>query len=356
MQNITLRKDKEIKTVKPILTQMELAKMLGISYATVNRALNGDDRVDEETRYHIKEMANRLGYHRNMVASSLVRRRTNMIGLVLCGTQNSFFGQIAGEIQAVAKDRNYHVLLADTRVDLDVETEALKSLLEIQAAGVLIQPAAGRKDFEVIHQLNRSNVPILTLSTRAEAVSRNFIGTDCEMGSIEAVNYLVKLGHRRIVHLPGALEESPAQDRLRGYELALKANGITMDPRWVIDGEPSSFAAESVPARMEKWMKLDPRPTAIFAATDGMAMVAINWLLARGFRVPQDVSVMGYANMPECIYSAVPLTTMDQHPQQMGRRAVEMLIDLIEGRGQPASVEVLKDTLVERASCAHFQS
>jgi DNA-binding LacI/PurR family transcriptional regulator len=336
----------------PNLSQVKLAKTLGLSYATVNRALNNKGKVKDETRARVLEAAERLGYHKNLVARSLVMQKTNIIGLVLCGTQNSFFGQIAGGIQTRASELDYHVLLADSKMDLNVETEAILSLLEVRAAGIIIQPAPDRMDLEIFHRLSQNNVPVLTINNRDEAVSRNFIGTDSQTGAMEAVDYLISLGHRRIAHFGGPQVESTGRERLQGYKRGMERAGLKIDPRWIVPNTTFHPDRERIADALRKLMVLNPRPTAIFAATDGIAMVAIQCLLASGFRVPEDISVMGYANMPECIYSAVPLTTMDQHPYEMGQRAIELLIDLIEGRRSPSCVEILKDTLVERSSCA----
>ncbi len=334
-----------------VVTQKELAQMVGVSYITVNRVFNNKGGVGEETRRRILEIADRVGYKKNLVASSLVKRRTSVVGLVLCGTQNSFFGEVAKGVQRRARELNYHVLLADSEGKADIETDILESMLEIRVSGLIVQPAPDRKDLGIYDKLRKHGVKILTINNRYDAVSKNFIGSDDRRGAMQAVEYLIKLGHRRIAHLAGPPSGAASEQnqRLVGYERGMHRAGLMVNPDWII--QAPGWRLDWVPGAITKLMQLHPRPTAIFAATDGFAMVAIQKLLSMGLKVPEDISIIGYANMPECIYSAVPLTTMDQHPYKMGSRAIEILIDLIEEKIKEPYVELLEDTLVERASC-----
>ena len=341
----------------PIQTQVELAAQLGLSFVTINRALNGSHRVNDNTRQRVLDAVARLGYQKNQLASGLVRRRSNLLGMVICGSQYSFFGQVALGAQVKARELGYHILLADSEFDPTNERDAIHSLLSVRIAGLILQPVPGRNNPEFYQELKRKKLPILTLVCRNPDISPFFLDSDNSGGMVAAVRHLVSLGHRRIAYLGGPLVQSDAQERHAGYCQGCHSLNLATATELIVN-LPTYEVTANLVAEAVKRLQVNGGPfTALLTATDAIAMLAINHLRECGIRIPQDLSVMGFTNMPECIFSSVPLTTMDQQPRLMGARAVEILIGLLDADHRPLSGNVRTPTmLISRASTASLSS
>ena len=330
-------------------TQVEIAKLLNCSFSTVSRAFNQPDKVDPKTRELIFKTARSHGYELNHLASSLVKRSTRILGLVLCGSQNGFFGQVAFGAQQAAFDQGYYLLMADSNFQEDIEINSLRSMLQVRVAGIILQPIPKHNSEDLPIAFRRQDIKIVCLNSSSFAVCDSFISTNAEKGAFTLVEYLIDLGHSKIAHITGPLDEESAQDRLRGYKQALLAHDIPISDE-LIAYAPAYSEFSAIDGLLDSI--LPHAPTAIFAANDHIAMMTIKHLQARGVHVPGDISVAGYSNMPEAIYSPVPLTTMDQFPERIGRVAVHRLITLITGKKHVEKVTLLDDELVVRASTA----
>lgn len=337
------------KNKKAHVTQIEIADQLGLSFVTVNRAMNGKGGMREDTRKRIMDAAERIGYRKNMLARGLAKHHRNAIGLMLCGSQSGFFGSVALGIQARARSLGYETLLSDSEMNLEVENGILASMEESRVAGIIVQPATERKEYDAYQSLRERGVPILMINNRNDLISDNFIGSDDESGTLHATKHLIGLGHQRIAFLGGGEKETPARNRLSGYLNAMQGSGLSVIPEHIFHA--NGFDPELVPMAIEKMMSLSNRPTAFVAVTDAIAIFTVNKLSSIGFGVPDEVSVIGYSNMPENVYSPVPLTTMDQHPYEMGCRAAEIIINLVNNQYQQPYVEFFEDMLIERDSC-----
>lgn len=338
----------------PIQTQVELAGQLGLSFVTINRALNGSPLVSDRTRQRVLDAVARLGYQKNQLASGLVRKRSNLLGMVICGSQYSFFGQVALGAQVKARELGYHILLADSEFDPANERDAIHSLLSVRIAGLILQPVPGRNNPEFYQELKRKKLPILTLVCRNPYISHWFLDSDNAGGMAAAVRHLAALGHRRIAYLGGPLVQSDAQERGDGYRQGCHGLGLATAAKLIVNLPTYEITANQVADAVERLRANGGPFTALLAATDAIAMLAINHLRERGLRIPLDLSVMGFSNMPECIFSSVPLTTMDLQPRLMGARAVETMVRLLDGPPGPALSEDIRTPalLIPRASTA----
>ena len=338
----------------PIQTQVELAGQLGLSFVTINRALNGSPLVSDRTRRRVLDAVARLGYQKNQLASGLVRKRSNLLGMVICGSQYSFFGQIALGAQVKARELGYHILLADSEFDPANERDAIHSLLSVRIAGLILQPVPGRNNPEFYQELKRKKLPILTLVCRNPYISHWFLDSDNAGGMAAAVRHLAALGHRRIAYIGGPLVQSDAQERGDGYRQGCRELGLAIAAKRIVNLPTYEVTANLVADALDRLHAAGGEFTALLAATDAIAMLAINRLCARGIRIPQDLSVMGFSNMPECMFSSVPLTTMDLQPRLMGARAVEAMVRRLDGTPDPALSEDIRipTLLIPRASTA----
>lgn len=328
----------------------DVAREAGVSPATVSLVLNGRTNVSlsPATRERVTAVAQRLGYRPNQVARNLLRGRTQTIGVILPTLASSFVAQIAEGIQAAAGDHQHQVLLAHTRHDREFEARQLELLLQHRVDGILL--VAGEATLpqlpEHLDTLARRPVPIVVVDDRTHRDRVDCVVSDDRTGAAAAVTHLISAGHRRIGFLGAGEGSSSARDRLAGYRTALRQAGIAFDPTLVagrsyLDDESAKAAATLLDRRN--------RPTALFAANDRRLAEALPVLDRLGLRVPEDLALVGYANYDFSAY--LGLTSVEQGPGQLGRVALQRLLQRIEDSSLKP-LQILEPVhLVIRRSC-----
>lgn len=338
------------------VTMKDIGKKVGVSRQTVSDVLNSkwrEKRISEATRRKIYATARQLNYRRNNIARSLVLKKTNILGLLIPCVTHSFWPQLARSVEDTARKNGYHVLLCHMDDDCQREREEINLLREHRVAGLIVAPAFDRQDVDIYLELQNDKINFVLVDQCLNGLECNFVGTDDRAGAYEAVTHLIKLGHRHIAHIRGAQSASTAQGRLQGYQEALADNNIAFDPKLV---EGNGFQREEGYKATESLLRLNRRPTAIFAVTDMAAIGAIQALKERGLKVPEDAAVVGFADNEAASIVEPPLTTVRQPIREMGRAAVRIILGKTEGkkmeeRGINTQKIILKPTLVIRKSC-----
>ena len=329
------------------VTLREIARHLSLSESTVSRALNNDPRVREETRRRVLEAARVLKYRPNAVARSLATQKSRVIGLVISDIANPFFAAVVAGVEALARQHAYGLLLANTGGDPEQEIRYIRTLAERRVEGILFM--SGRLPFEVAEALRESSLPVVTVERDASAYGFPSVRIDNQKESAAAVQYLINLGHRRIACITGTLSDAESgYARLEGYRAALQAAGIPYDPALVVEGD---FRMESGFRAMQLLLRVRPRPTAVFAASDAMAIGAIKAARAAGLSVPDDLAVVGFDNTILATVSTPALTTVAQPLFEIGETATRLLLRLAAGEAVPDSQVFLPCQLVIRESC-----
>ncbi len=294
-------------------------------------------------------MAEELGYQKNEIASSLVRQRTRLLGAMLCATHSGFFGEVAMGMQQVAVARGYHLLLTESGDDPELEASSIRSLQSIRVAGLVVQPTH-KGELSLYEELRLSGLPMVVFDQDSSAVSPYSVRADESGGVHRMIDHLVGLGHRRIAHL--AFNDHNLRGpnlRLLAFHDAMRRHGLEVPAGYVVAAE--TFEADTAVQATRALLGCVPRPTAIFCAADGYAVMCVNELLRRSLSVPGDISVAGFANQPEAMFSLVPMTTVDQCPRGMGRLAVRRLIARVEGGAvSPLDDELVPTPLIIRGS------
>jgi DNA-binding LacI/PurR family transcriptional regulator len=307
-------------------TMHDVAARAGVSHQTVSRVLNGFASIRPDTRDRVQEAIAELGYRRNLAARTLATNRSRAIGVLAPVGSDHGPTSTVQAIEAAARMAGYHPLVTTTPSDRQSVLSSIGFLLD-QAVEALVVIAPQARVLEALRERDLA-VPIMTLqSLLTDSVTA--VSVDQEQGARLAVQHLVDLGHRRIQHLAGPLEFFEADARRNAYDSTLAAAGIPTLPVFLGDwtAEAGTRAAADI----------DEATTAVFSANDQMALGLISGLAARGRRVPQDVSIVGFDDVPESRYYLPALTTVRQDFAQIGRLAVESLIRQIEGReAEPA--------------------
>ncbi|WP_194420188.1 LacI family DNA-binding transcriptional regulator [Microbacterium abyssi] len=320
----------------------DVARAAGVSVATVSKAINGRYGVSPATLSHVMTVVEDLGYESSLVATSMRRRSTNVIG-VLVAEFEPFALQLLRGVSAALEDTDYDVLAYAGSVSagehLGWERRSLSRLGGTLIDGaILVTPTTTRAE---------TSVPIVAVDPHVGADGPATIGVANVEGARAATDHLISLGHRRIAHLRGRTDLESAQERERGYRAALAAAGIPFDPALVADG---GYRAADSTAGAHAILDLPDTPTAVFAANDLSAIEMMRVAAERGLRVPADLSVVGFDDILDAASHSPQLTTVRQPLPEMGTAAVRMLLDVLKGH-DPEPVR-MPTTLIVRESTA----
>jgi DNA-binding LacI/PurR family transcriptional regulator len=318
----------------------DVAALAGVSHQTVSRVVNGFGSIRPETRDRVQAAIAELGYRRNVAARTLATSRTHAIGVLAPAVTDYGPTSTVQGIEVAARAAGYHSLVTTAAHDRESIISGLGFLLD-QAIEALVVIAPQQRVLEALRELDIT-LPIATLQA-VELGSGTAVSVDQSSGARLVMEHLLGLGHRRIQHLAGPSEFLEAAARRSSYEAALNAAGLAAPP--VIAGDWTAESGYRAASR------LAPETTAVFSGNDQMALGLINGLVGMGRRVPHDVSVVGFDDVPEARFYLPPLTTVRQDFEQVGRVAVEALIRQIEG--EPVErVAPLEARLIVRESTA----
>ena len=337
-----------VKAIRRI-TIKNIAREAGVSLTTVSRALNDKPDIDPATRQRILALVQELGYQPSSLARGLVTQRTFTIGLAVRTIADMWVVEIVPSIEQLARTSGYEVFLSTHYADAGRERHVLDTFRGRQVDGIMV---IGAVLGDAYPQLQEAwGVPIVLISPLVGTPHHAVVRTDEVGGAQAATAHLIRLGHRRIGHIGVPTWTLAGRDRLDGYCRALEAGGLDYDPGLVFMGDAHERGGlEGVRALLSR---LDP-PTAIFCFNDLTAVGALRGARLMGLRVPQDVSLIGFDDVPLALFVDPPLTTVRQDMGPLGHRATEMLLDLIAGRETEAPLE-LETQLVVRGSCAERQ-
>jgi len=320
----------------------DVARTAGVSVATVSKVVNGRDGVAQATVDRVQQVIAELGYEASLVAQSLRRHRTNVIGILVAEFE-PFSAELLKGASAAVADTGYELLAYSCgggRADGGWERRSLSRLSGTLIDGAVIVTPAGTE--------TGNGFPLVAVDPHTGPSGLPTVDCDSFSGAVLATNHLLRLGHRRIGFLGGRPDLESARLREAGFRQAMAAAGVPVDEALVQTG---GYRRETAAPPARALLTRRRRPTAIFAANDLTAIATMEVALGLGLRVPEDVSIIGFDNVPESALAPVPLTTVEQPLRRMGAEALLLLVDLIEGVDREPHVR-LPTTLVERASCA----
>lgn len=330
------------------LTIKEIARLAGVSKATVSRVLNAKPGVSPATRQKVEQVIRAHSYAPNPVARGLSLRRTGIIGLVIAHTagrlsSHLFFLEFLRGISRVLEGEGFRLVLATADTEEDYESSCRSMAQEGLVDGVVILGI--RKNDKRLQHFIQNNVPLVTVGTPLGYHGVSFVDADNYGGARMATEYLIGLGHTRILFINGPKTHSGAIARERGYRAALAAHGIK--EQYVVYGD---FSFESGYKTIKEALNQGNQPSAVFAASDLAAMGAIIALKEAGMRAGKDVSVIGFDDIPYASYFDPPLSTVHQPIFEMGEEAGRILIQLLKGEAPSSLGKIFPTTLVIRES------
>ena len=334
---------------KRSLTLKAIAAHLGVSATTVSRSLNGQGdryRISEKTQGAVRRLARRLDFSPNPLARGLRLKKTATIGLVIPDISNPFFARIAHCVTVVARDHRHSVLLADSQEQTRLEIASIAALLRRHVDGLILCPV-GIADAH-LRPLVRGPVPVVLADRHFPRLALPSVTSDNLGGANAATCHLIAAGHRRIGLLQGLPKTSTNQDRLKGYRRALATHGIRNDAGLVVG---DSFLEDSGYRAAKRLLRSRPRPTALFALGNLIALGALRAIAEAGFRIPADISLIAFDDHPYAEHLASPVTTVAQDADALGRLAADTLFSRVGARADDSGQRhVVPTRLIARAS------
>ncbi len=329
------------------VTIIDVAAQAGVSFGTVSRVINNDKHVRKETRERVLNTMQRLGFVANRQARSLAGGKSNTVGVLVPDLGTGYIGEIIRGIDAELSLSGIDLILYTTHRTASKEASYVANLATGMVDGLLLVLPRSPADF--INNLTQRNFPFVLIDHQGIGKDCPAVGATNWQGGFTATEYLIKLGHQRIGFITGWMDLGCALDRLEGYRSALRTYHLPDAPELIYEGrfwQPDGIAGAS------KLLDLPEPPTAIFASNDVMAMGAMDAVRDRGLRVPEDVSVIGFDDIPQASMIRPTLTTINQPLEKMGRVATQMLLDLLHNPEKKAERIELPTQLVVRDSCS----
>ncbi|WP_025720687.1 LacI family DNA-binding transcriptional regulator [Paenibacillus sp. 1-18] len=330
-------------------TIKDIARVAGVSVTTVSRALNGYDDVNEATRRKIMQVAKDLNYSPNILARGLVMNKSKTIGLLVSGlnrqsAKDHFTFEVLSGINECVSEKDYDLVLFSTNSTKQREKTYSQLCRERRVDGVILSGIKTNDPY--LQEVVDSDIPCILIDIPILTDTVGYVTTDNVLGAKKAVDHLIRLGHRHIGMINGHNLAFVSERRLEGYKESLNSAGLAFNPDWVVNGDYNEDTAREEAVKL---LTLYPEITAIFCASDLMALGVLKAAKQLDRNLPEQLSVAGYDDIQLASYASPPLTTVSQDKFQLGYQAATMLIQMLEGSGQPHAL-ILETQLIERES------
>lgn len=330
------------------VTIKDIAKELGVSPSTVSRALKDHPDISPETKRLVRELVEKLKYKPNAVALSLRNRKTNIIGVIVPQIIHHFFSSVISGIEEAAMSAGYNVMLFQSNESYEREVLNVQTLISSRVDGALVSISKESKKFGHFREFMDNDTPLVFFDRAPDEIETDKVVVDDFGGAMDATEYLINTGCRRIAHFAAPQHLQIGYKRQRGYISALEKNGMKVDDELIVKCDTHDEALEITP----KIMNLANPPDAIFTVNDLTATGVLKVLKKLGLRVPHDISVIGFTDGLVSTVTDPPLSTISQHGFDIGKKAAEILLQRIEEGldSHKPRTEVIKTDLILRES------
>jgi len=334
----------------------DLAEDLNLSAVTISKVLRNAPDIGQETRNRVLRRMKELNYHPNLAARSLITGRTSTVGLVVPDLLHPFFARIAREISATIRPHGYSLFISSSDEDPELECQEIRQLLARRVDVLII--ASAQRSLESFREIEALKIPYILIDRRLDGLVTNFIGVDDKAVGTIATHHLIEQGCRRIAHIRGP-DVSTALGRLEGYRRALSMHNMEPSPDQVVTiglpGAPRGRQAGYDAAK--ELISSRNRPDGIFCFNDPAAIGAMRAILEAGLRIPEDVAIVGCGNLENSDILRIPLTSVDQRKEIIGKKTATLALDLAQSKGEiRAKTQLVKPQLVIRESSLRIRT
>ncbi|GAA4275605.1 LacI family DNA-binding transcriptional regulator [Aquimarina mytili] len=320
----------------------DIARKLNISIATVSRALDKNPRVKISTREKVFKMAQSMGYMPNQIAKSLSSGKTNIIGVIIPRYDEPFFIEVCRGIDDYAREHNYKILISSSRNSFEFERDNLIAFERGLVDGIILSPTHETEMFAHIRSVIKKGIPVVLFDNiREEVQGADHVLIDDDKASFNGVEFLIKKGKKNIAFIGGIIEKKVFQDRYKGYLDAMKKYNIPIREELILHCE--SLDREFEDAEIQNFFKNIPiKPDAVFTCTDNYGLLSMKTLLKSGYKIPEEVSVIGFGDLGLGEVYVPSMTCIAQPTYAMGQKAAELLIEQFNEQNETHLKKVIK--------------
>lgn len=335
------------------VTIKDIAKLADVSYSSVSKALNGKGKISDKTKEKILRICKEEGYHANILARNLSTRKTDVLGLIIPDISNPFYSELSLKVDFFAKQQGYNIILFNSFNKDEILTEVLGFLLGLQVEGIIL---AGSQD-RVLKLSGKYTdaIPLVLLGGAGvdhEGKNFNIVCSDSFLGGKTAAEYLLSLKHKNIIYVGHQAESITHDQRLRGFLSVTKQHRIKCR---IIENKKEGSSMEAGYSIGKELFSSEKNATAIFAATDAIALGILKAADEFGIRIPEDFSLIGYDNIAYTDLPKIELTTIDQRKELLAKEAVHTLLEIIHKENNEQFIHRnIKPVLIKRKSCLPF--
>lgn len=335
--------------LKPPVTIKDIARKFNCSPSTVSRALNNDPSTNELTRLHIQQFAKDVGYQRNSVSLSLLNRHTNSIGIIVPHMVGCFYPALIDGIESILEGSGYTITIFQSRESYNTEMAGIEAMLANRVDGLFVALSRTTTQFTHFEKVVQRGVPLIFVDRDCKGFQANKVLVDDYEGAFKAVEHLIQTGRKRIAHLKGSDNISVSFHRLDGYLKALRKYGLPVRDELIV---PAGFTTDGGEAAARCLLNKEIHFDAVFAANDNIAIGAMHLISKSGYRIPEDIAIVGFDNEPHSAYLNPPLTTVSQPVYEIGQQAAQLFLQQASSERASTDLEkvVLSSRLIVRES------
>ena len=331
--------------LKKLPTIKEIAKRLNISVSTVSRALHEHPSIGLRTRMRVQQLAKELNYEPNQRAIFFQQSKTFTIGVLLPDLSEAFFSSAISGVEDAAHKKDYTVLLAQSHDDEEREKKILETMKKHRVDGILMSIGKNISNYDHIESLKNYGIPVVFFDRIPKLSNINYVIADVQAGTKEAVDFLLKKGHRKIGMINGPDTLLASQQRVQGYIDAHQKNRLKFDPSFIVS---TNLTTQNTEVAIQHLLSLKRKPSAIVTFNDYVALDAIRYAKKANLEINKDISFVSFANLPFIHYlDLTPLASVEQYPYIQGQKATEILIDLIAANGEEENPTASQKIIVE---------
>jgi len=327
----------------------DIAEKLKITASTVSRALNDNPRISQATKKKVLKAAQQLNYQPNLIASALRSGKSKLIGVIVPTANRNFFSSVIRGIEEFANNLNYKIVISQSYDEYEKEVQNVETLLNARVDGIIASIGKTTENFDHFEKIINKGIPLVLFDRVTKELEVSQVVIDDYLGAYQAVDHLIKNGARRIIHFSSAQRINIYRERKRGYEDALRDNEIAADPSLIFY---SKMQLEDGREMMEKIIEEDVKFDAVFSSSDYSIMGAMQVLKEHGYKIPQQVKLVGFGNEPFTSFTEPTITTIDQKSIPMGKITAETFFELLNKTSSDtlANKTILKPELIIRGS------
>lgn len=330
-------------------TIKDIANVLNISAAAVSKALHDDSRISEKTKKAVKQVAENLNYQPNHLASALRSGKSKLVGVIVPKTNSNFFSSVIENIENVLNEKGYNIIITQSNESYKKECDSIDTLLFTQVDGIIASMANETVDLSYFEKIKSKGIPLILFDRGENDLNVDYIGIDDYSSSQNIVAHLVEQGCKRIAHIGGFKRTRIYNNRIRGYEDALRKHNLPLEKKLLIE---SSLTLEDGREKMLQLLNLTEKPDAVYVAGDYAALGALQVLKEQKIAIPNTIALVGFGNEPFTDMVTPSITSVHQHSEEIGKLAAKTFLNYTkkESFKQSLHKQILEAELIIRES------